>query len=304
MQLGLGGAQFGLDYGVSNAGGKTAPDEVARILAHAQREGIDLLDTAALYGDSETAIGAALPPEQACRVVTKTPVFEAARIGEPETATLRSAFARSLVRLRRPQVYGLLIHAPGDLLKPGGERLWQAMCGLKQAGQVAKIGFSAYTGAEIDALLARFRPDLVQVPLNALDQRLLHDGHLARLKGIGAEVHARSIFLQGLLLMELDRLPPQLREFDDELGKYAEFLRLNGMGRLEGALQFIRGVGLVDVALIGVNAEAQLRDCISAFRAGGGVTDFSEIACSRESLLNPASWPTKEQLKGTAACGS
>lgn len=302
MQLGLGTVQFGLDYGVSNAGGKTPREEVARILACAQREGIDLLDTASLYGDSEAAIGAALEAGPPFRIVTKTPAFAPRRVSSAETAVLRGAFEQSLSRLRQKNVYGLLIHAPGDLLKPGGERLWKEMSALKRAGRVEKIGFSAYTAGEIDALLAQFQPDLVQIPLNALDQRLLQDGRLAGLKRRGVEIHARSVFLQGLLLMDVDSLPPHFRKYRDELFRYAEFLRRNRLNRLEGALQFIRGVELVDAALIGVTAEAQLRDCISAFRAShGSAADFSEIACSRQSLLNPASWPGRQHLKESAA---
>lgn len=303
MRLGLGTAQFGFDYGVSNTRGKTVPQEVARILAHADREEIDLLDTAALYGDSEAAIGAAVAPKQAFRVVTKTPVFTASTIGEADVADLRATFARSLSRLRCAQVYGLLVHAAGDLLRPGGEQLWRAMGEMKKAGQVAKIGFSVYSGADIDALLARFHPDLVQVPVNALDQRLLRDGRLAHLKRLGVEVHARSIFLQGLLLMEPQAVPPQLRGFGDELEEYAAFLRRHSLSRLEGALQFIRGVEGVDAALIGVNDEPQLRQCIAAFRGNAASRiDFSAVACSRDSLLNPATWPAKHIATESATC--
>lgn len=305
MRLGLGTAQFGFDYGISNASGKTARDEVVRILAGAESAGIDLLDTAALYGDSEAAIGAALDPGRPFRIVTKTPLFAAARISHDETAALRRCIKESLARLRRNRLYGLLVHAPADLLKPGGELLWRELEALKGAGLVEKIGFSVYTAGEIDSLLVRYQPDLVQVPLNALDQRLLQDGGLAVLKERGVEIHARSVFLQGLLLMDMENLPAHFDTYRAELSRYAEFLRRHRMSRLEGALQFIRGVALVDVALVGVNAETQLQDCVSAFRSRqGDAADFSELACSRESLLNPASWPDREQIRGIAACGS
>jgi aryl-alcohol dehydrogenase-like predicted oxidoreductase len=303
VRLGLGTAQFGLDYGVSNARGKTAPQEVARILSYARSEGIDLLDTAALYGDSEAAIGAALVPDPSFRIVTKTPVSRAPRIGDAEALELRQTFARSLARLGRPQVYGLLVHAAGDLLKPGGERLWQAMAELKDAGLVAKIGYSVYSGADLEALLGRFQPDLVQVPVNALDQRLVRNGYLAQLKRMGVEVHARSIFLQGLLLLEPQAVPPHMRGSGDELDGYAAFLRQHGLSRLEGALQFIRTVDGVDVALIGVNDEPQLRDCVAAFRGSASAQiDFSVLSCSRDSLLDPSTWPDNSRAKDIAAC--
>ena len=292
MRLGLGTAQFGLDYGISNALGKVPQEDVARILARAEAAGIDLLDTAALYGDSEAAIGAAIGPERPFRIVTKT--------AAGDVTALRRGFERSLSRLRRAQLYGLLAHAPADLLKPGGELLWHEMTALKESGLVRKIGYSAYNGAELDALMARFPPDLVQVPLNALDQRLLQNGRLAGLKRLGVEIHARSVFLQGLLLMEMDRVPADLRA-SRELSDYARFLARSGIGRLQGALQFIGGVEFVDVALVGVASREQLEECVGLFaRARDDRPDFSTVACTDEVLLNPSKWPRHWQREGTA----
>jgi len=300
MRLGLGTAQFGLDYGISNAHGKVSRAEVCRILARAESAGIDMLDTATLYGDSEAAIGAALDPARPFRIVTKTPVFGGGRISSADVISLRRAFEKSLLLLRRDRIYGLLVHAPADLLKPRGESLWSEMAALKEAGLVEKIGFSAYTGTELDALLARFRPDLVQVPLNPLDQRLLQDGRLSGLKQIGVEVHARSLFLQGLLLMDLDHLPADLRS-STELATYANFLERHNLNRLQGALKFIRGVDQVDVALIGTTSKEQLEECIGSFaRADSVGLDFSQVAGRDDVLLNPSKWPRHWQREGNA----
>lgn len=301
MRLGIGTVQFGLDYGISNAAGKTPRAEVGRILACAGRHGIDLLDTAALYGDSEAALGASLPAGERWRIVTKTPVFPAAaHITAIEADELRRSFAGSLERLGQSRLYGLLLHAPADLLKPGGERLWQTMLALKASGAVEKIGYSVYGPADLRALLADFRPDLVQVPLSALDQRLLRDGRLAGLKRLGVEVHARSVFLQGLLLMEPAQLPAALQG-RRELTRYAAFLAAHGLGRIEGALQFIRSVASVDVALVGVAWREQLEQCVDAFRPPtGALPDFAQVACDDERLLNPATWPAQWRPGGTA----
>ena len=77
------------------------------------------------------------------------------------------------------------------------------------------------------------------------------------------------------------------------------------MSRIEGALQFIRGVDGVDAALIGVNDEPQLRECVAAFRGNAAArVDYSSIASSRESLLNPATWPARQATTEGAACRS
>ncbi len=172
MNLGLGSVQFGLDYGIANATGRTPAPEVAAILALAAERGVKVLDTAPSYGDSEAVVGRALPADQDFRIISKTRYFRLAKIGREEVATLDSDFRASLERLGVERLYGLLLHHCDDLLAPGGERLWAAMAALKDRGLVAKIGVSVYTKRQIEAVLERFTIDLVQLPLNVLDQRL------------------------------------------------------------------------------------------------------------------------------------
>ena len=291
MNLGLGTVQFGFDYGVSNRDGRTPPDEVARILAHAGREGVRLLDTAALYGDSETVLGAVLETGHPFRIVTKTVRFGGSRITGAEAAALRSGYERSLARLRQDRLYGLLIHAVEDLVRPGGELLWSTMIALRREKLVDKIGVSVYSGSDIDAVLGRFQPDLVQVPINVLDQRLVTSGHLERMKKLEVEIHARSVFLQGLLLMDGEALPPYFSPFRAELRQVQEFCRRHGVPPLAMALDFVKSVAEIDTAIVGVTRLDQLRQILAALNdqpAGRG--DYAALACNDEQLVNPALW--------------
>ena len=141
------------------------------------------------------------------RIVTKTAVGpKPAVFGQEDTDTIRAAFFTSLDRLRQDRVYGLLIHHGSDLLIPGGERLIELLSSLKRGGQVEKVGVSIYSGDELDGVLEKFVPDIVQLPLNIADQRLRNSGHLAKLDGLGVEIHVRSV-LQGVLLAAPDSLP-------------------------------------------------------------------------------------------------
>ncbi|HXI60358.1 MAG TPA: aldo/keto reductase, partial [Polyangia bacterium] len=161
MKLGLGTAQFGLDYGIANAVGKTPLEEVRRILSEAERAGVRLVDTACLYGDSEEALGRSLPAKHEFRIVTKTPKFPAG-FGATEARTLQETFAGSLQKLGVPRVYALLAHQADDLLGADGDRFMDALLALKDRGLVAKVGASVYTPAQVDGLLARGRIDVVQ----------------------------------------------------------------------------------------------------------------------------------------------
>lgn len=290
-QLGLGTVQFGMPYGVSNQRGQTARDELAAILALAMSSGIHFLDTATLYGDSESALGAALAPTHPFRIVTKAPDFGPASDAGRDAIRLTQAFECSLARLRQQKVYGLLVHNADDLLRPGADAVWQAMRELRTQGRVEKIGVSVYTAAQIDFVLSHFDPTLVQTPVSIVDQRLIRSGHLSKLKSRNIEIHARSVFLQGLLLMRMQDMPRYFHQFEPELSNFTAFLARHGLSPLEGALSFIRHAEHVDVALVGVNCRAQLQECIRAFHvARKPGADFSEAACHSEMLLNPASW--------------
>gem|GEM_PF-2061768 len=201
MKLGLGTVQFGQAYGVSNTGGQVAPDEAARILAQAAQAGVAVLDTAANYGTAEDVLEKL--DTKPFRLVTKT---ISVKQGVP------AVVARARQSAERLKADTLLVHAAADLKD---DALWPALQALKAEGVFRKIGISVYVADDPLAVAQTFRPDVMQLPFSVLDQRLLKSGALMRLKDLGVEIHARSIFLQGLLF--LDVLPEKLRHAALEL---------------------------------------------------------------------------------------
>ena len=295
-KVGLGTAQFGMDYGISNPDGRVRPDEAARIVARAGSAGVRVLDTAAAYGDAEERLGELLGPAPAFSIVTKLPPADAAALPADAGAWVREAVDRSLERLRQDRLYAVLAHGADALLGPGGPEVWEAMEMLRADGTVAKIGASVYTGDEIDALLERYPVGLLQVPVNVLDQRLVRSGHLARLHTAGVEVHARSVFLQGVLLMEPDTLPSVT--FDgvrETLHAFRSAARDAGITALEAAMTYVLGIDGVDTAVFGVTSERDLDEILAASDAAPATTLpeswFAPFAVDDERVLNPARWP-------------
>ena len=291
MKLALGTVQFGLDYGIANTQGKTPRDEVARILELAKHEGIAVLDTAALYGSSEEVLGDCLPASHGFRIVTKTPQFRKTQITPEDARHLRNAFTDSLRKLGQHRIYGLLVHHADDLLADGGEYLMDAMLELKAEGKVAKVGVSVYDGAQIDHLLDRYTIDLAQVPVSVFDQRLLTAGKLAALKNRGVEIHARSLFLQGLLLMPLERIADYFAPIKQHIRNYQTYLQEKRISLLQGALAFASACKEIDVAVVGVSSAAELRGILDAWHGlPQEPLDFSGFACNDECMINPALW--------------
>lgn len=290
MQLGLGTVQFGLDYGVSNATGRTPEPEVRRILELAASRGLRVLDTAAAYGESESVLGRCLPGAGNFRIVTKTVPLRQARGTDAAPGLVREGFARSLARLGLPAVDGLLAHHAADLLGPGGDAVFAVLDGLRREGLARKVGLSVYSGEDIDAALARFDFDLIQAPVNVLDQRLVSGGQLARLKARGVEVHLRSVFLQGLLLLDPAAAPAYFEPVRPRLAAWRQALDRAGLTPAQGALAFARSLD-ADVVLVGVENAAQLAANAADFAAAQGAgLDFAAFALNDEKYVNPGKW--------------
>lgn len=291
-RIGLGTVQLGLDYGVTNQNGRVPEGEAREILRLAAASGMDTIDTAFLYGDSEAVLGRCTPPET-LRIVTKTPKF--AGMGPDEAAAhLREAFAQSLARLGRERIHGLLLHDPADLSGPAGTALWAAMAALRAEGRVAKIGVSVYEGAEIDALLDRFPLDLVQLPWNPLDHRLEQGGQLDRLAAAGVEVHARSLFLQGLLLQDPAAIPERFAPVRRAVEALRAACAGEGLTMLEGVMALALARAGIDRFICGVAAAHELHAIVLAAETGQRVKHRLRLPImdALDPLyLNPARWP-------------
>lgn len=202
-RLALGTVQFGLDYGIANTTGRVPLAEVSEILSCARHAGLDTLDTAVAYGHSEETLGQL--GVGSWKVVTKLPAMPEGI--DDVRARVKREVTGSLRRLRLDRLHGLLLHKPSVLLGPAGPALLSTLKELQADGLVKMIGVSVYDPEELEQLYEPGRYDIVQAPINILDRRMVDTGWTQRLADEGVEIHSRSTFLQGLLLMD-DRQRP------------------------------------------------------------------------------------------------
>jgi len=290
-RLGLGTVQFGLDYGFPASGGRVSEADVRVLLRDAHDAGIRLLDTAERYGTAEEVLGRALWDGHAFRIVTKTPVVDGSEATAGEAQTFKAALDRSRHRLGVRSLYGVLVHAAADLLKPGGERLIDALGECREAGWVQRIGVSVYDAAEIDGVLERFTPDVVQLPFSIADTRLLRSGHLAALKALNVEVHARSLFLKGILLRAPESLPDYFAPVRARLQDIGKFVSDQGLTRLQACLAFGFQRPELDHLIVGTKNLAQFRAVLAAARDAGKPLDASVGPIDDVRFIDPRRWP-------------
>lgn len=284
-RLALGTVQFGLRYGVANSTGQVDAGEAARILADARAAGVDTLDTAIAYGESEAVLGAA--GVGGWNIVTKLPAL-------PENCADPAGWAKaevesSLARLGVPAVQAVLLHRPEQLLGPQGPALHGALRALKEAGFARQTGISVYSPADLAAIVPRFRPDLVQVPFNIVDGRWASSGWLDTLAAGGIEVHARSVFLQGLLLMPASRRPAWFSRWQPLWDAWEAWLAASGTTPLQACLRHALAVPAISRVVVGADSLAQWREIVAA-ADGVPLVPPPAIATEDPSLLNPAAW--------------
>tara|TARA_B110000467_G_C18261295_1_gene446463 strand:+ start:147 stop:1019 length:873 start_codon:yes stop_codon:yes gene_type:complete len=284
-RLALGTVQFGLPYGVASSGNGVADDDVDAILSAAWKIGIDTLDTAILYGKCEQLLGK-IGIDQ-WHVITKLPDIPEAC--QDVTSWVEDCVMGSLKRLGVSKLYGLLLHNSQQLLSSQGKALYQALLAIQGQGRVEKIGISIYGPDELDIIWPSYQFDLVQAPLNILDRRLVSSGWLARLHQAGAEVHVRSVFLQGLLLMDAANRHEKFNRWQSLWDDWHCWLKNQALTPIEACLGIAISQPEVNRVVVGVDSLDQLQEIIEC--AKNAVTIAPEFLMSNDlDLINPSRW--------------
>ena len=282
-RLALGTVQFGLVYGIANQSGQVKLADAAEILAAARAGGLDTLDTAIAYGDSEACLGAV--GVTGWRVVSKLPTLpeDCADVSGWVTKQLEG----SLRRLDVDRLYGLLLHNPRQLLGPTGIELAEALRKARDNGQVERIGVSIYSPYDLAAIYSVLQPDLVQAPLNLVDRRLVDSGWLSRLADDGVEVHTRSCFLQGLLLMP--KVPARFAPWQLLWTRWQQWLASQPGQAATACLAYPLSHPEVARVVVGVDSFAQLTELLAAEKTSVA-DDLPDLRSDDEQLIYPSKW--------------
>jgi len=284
MKIALGTVQFGTHYGIANTNGQVEKSEAKDILNYAKRFGVDTIDTAIAYGSSEQCLGEI--GVDGYQVITKLPEIP------DDYGNLKiwveKHVEESLDALGVETLSGLLLHRPNQLLDKDKKYLWSLLVQLKSDGLVKKIGFSIYTPDELDELWDSFKPDLVQAPYNILDRRLETSGWLQRMSEENVEIHTRSIFLQGLLLMNEDSRPEKFNKWLTLWNHWKNWLRENDSTPVQAAVSFALSDNRISRVVVGVDSLNQFKDIIAVSSKIGKFPESFHITDTR--LLNPSEW--------------
>lgn len=288
-KLALGTAQFGLPYGISNRLGQVSEGEIESILLECRKRGIDTLDTASAYGQSETVLGSFLASSEwnrSFKVVSKLPPVP--------SRPVKDELEYSLQRLGVRNLDGYLFHHFGTWFEHRG--LWEEMLSVKAMGHVRAVGFSLYHPEELETLWdSGVEPDLIQVPFSLLDQRFLP--LLKECSRRGTRVHVRSVFLQGLVFLDPESIHPHFRPAVEVLRHIREVALRLDVAISHLCLAFPLLNPNVERVVIGVESVENLRDNCQVEGVLGRIPkeglNWSEMGLDDLEVLLPMNWPAR-----------
>lgn len=283
-KLVLGTAQLGEDYGIAYKSRKILPKDFQLIMNLAQDAGIKSIDTAMAYGDSQKVLG--MLGVNDWSITTKLPLI-------PENIKsidewYLNAIISSLEELKINKIDTLLIHNVKELSERFGSELIRLLQSSKKKGYVTNIGVSIYTPQELDDFYNDFQPDIVQCPYNIFDQRIHSSGWLQKLTTDNVEVHARSIFLQGLILRDVSELNSYFDPWLTNFKKWEEYCIKNNISKLQASIDFVKAEDKIKKIIVGIENSNQLEQILNAYQTK--TQEIFNCPCEDKALLNPLMW--------------
>ena len=146
---------------------------------------------------------------------------------------------------------------------------------------------------ELEFALEKYNFDFVQAPFNLLDQGIVTSGWYEKLKKNNIEIHIRSIFLQGLLLIDRKNIPKQFEKWSSIWDKYEDWCKINSISKIETCINVIKKYNF-DNVIIGVNNMNQLRTILKKIKLKK-INLSPDIVCNDNLLINPSKWNIYEK---------
>lgn len=283
-KVALGTAQFGMNYGINNLRGKIPRDEVFDILNLALESGINTLDTAYSYGESETLIGEFIAENKKdFHIVSKLPKCELSEV--------ENILNSSLLKLNIDAFYGYMIHDFQYYIKNPG--IWDILENLKSNGKIDKIGISLYYPYELEYLIKNgIEMDLIQVPYSIFDQRF--EQYFSKLKSSNVEIHVRSVFLQGLIFKNPDELNNHFEKIKEKIVYLNSISTILDVPIAALCINFAILNKFVDKVVVGVDSADNLHDIILSskyhLKVNNVLNELSNFKEKDENIILPVNW--------------
>ena len=279
----IGSAQFGTKYGVSTKRVTNFYD-TKKIFNISKKNNLSAVDTAYTYFKSNKILKKIDLKE--FKIYTKYPSLSSRTKYEKyyENYTFKT-----LDDFKKQQIECVFFHEPMKLLSLNGEIMYDSLIKLKNKKLIKKIGISVYFKKEIKMLQKYYDFDVVQVPVNVFDREFSEVDFLKKLKSQKIEIHARSIFLQGLLLLPKKDIPIYFSKWSKFFERWYDYLYDNKISALEACIEYVKNQKYLDKVVIGINSSIHLEEIINTLRKKKKIIIFNKFISDKK-LTKPILW--------------
>lgn len=263
----LGTVQLGTTYGLGEDRGIPSEEKAFQILDRAMELGVNNLDTANNYGDSEKVIGKWLQKrrsqgQEVPWIVTKIGPFKHGSYDILRDDMLAQT-ERCQKNLGMDTLDCLMLHNFEDY-EQNPDHVRKIMEELKQQRACRYHAISAYSRHDY-RVIAESGFDAIQIPMNVFDWTQIESGGMKALERSGMMVFARSVFLQGLVFHTPEDLDPRMDFCRPYLRRYLELCQKYGLSPAVLALSFVLSVPGVTTAVLGCDNVGQLENNVTLF---------------------------------------
>ena len=290
MKIVLGTANFNSLYGINNK--KINKSELKKIINFCIKNNIYYLDTAEAYNNYKLIKKFNL---KKFKIITKL-----SNLKKIKKNNLKNYIVYNLINLLKnlniKQLHGLLLHDVRQMHKSKLNSIIRILKYLKQKKLVKKIGISCYNLKDLH-IVKKNNLDIVQFPLNVFDQRLIRDRDIIFLKKKKIEIHVRSIFLQGLLLKKVEKIPNYFNTWKKEFLNFENFSKKFKMSKLELCTNFIKQQKFIDMIIVGVENNKQIQLICKQFNKKSRKIDYDLFNQIDDKLILPYMWKINEKTK-------
>ena len=283
-----------MDYGIANASGKPSLQRATELIHFSWAQGIRCYDTAQSYGASEAVLGNALAACDAASPQIVSKLSPGTDIDDVD-AVVRSVSA-SLQRLRVGALWGLLLHDE-DALDAWGAGKARGLDAVKRMGLVQHLGVSVYTCERALHALDLKEVDILQVPANVFDRRMLRSGVFACAEERNKTVFVRSVFLQGLIFLPLgDKRLNLVPSATDAARALRQFCSDRKLALRQFAIDHVKWMSPAASIIIGAEAISQVAENLNMIRSRVNDSavhqEWEDVwTVDHLDLLDPRRWP-------------
>ena len=282
----LGTAQLNSNYGLTNKKGGISIKDLKKIKKLSLKRGMVTVETAQAYKGSEKILGDI--DFSKFNIISKIETINNKKIVNLKDFINKSV-KNSLTKLNLKKIYAFLFHNSEDLFSKNGKRIFKNLYELKKKGKITNIGVAVYNVDELKILDKHFDFDIVTIPFNILDKRFEKSNIVKKLKKKNVKFYARSIFLQGLLLMKVKNLPNFFIKWKKIFKKLEDFSSKNKFSKLQLCLNHALNSKIIDKVIVGVDNLSHFYQVANLCKKNNKIflPSFGKVDYR---LINPQKW--------------